>query len=222
MENIVNKLKSYFSSNFGKLTAIISGLTFIITLMLSVAFKNRIDISVFKALISAIITMAILYGLNIALIKYLGNIIENSDVETVSGIADNSLGNNSNAYSAEENGLQTSNDSDILTKSKSENSSDSILEDIPKPKETIKNDFNIDKNNKVDYPNLRGDIGDIILNTPSYNNLSNIQDTNIYYNSDRKVNEKNMEREIMDDPEKTAIAIRTMIAKDKGNEKKES
>ena len=31
-----------------------------------------------------------------------------------------------------------------------------------------------------------------------------------------------MEREIMDDPEKTAIAIRTMIAKDKGNEKKES
>ena len=220
MENIVNKLKSYFSSNFGKLTAIISGLTFIITLMLSVAFKNRIDISVFKALISAIITMAILYGLNIALIKYLGNIIENSDVETVSGIADNSLGNNSNAYSAEENSLQTSNDSDILTKSKSENSSDSILEDIPKPKETIKNDFNIDKNNKANYHSPRGDIGDIILNTPAYQSSSDISDSSVYYDSGRKVNEKIIEKEVMEDPERTASAIRTMIAKDK--DKKES
>jgi len=103
MENIVNKLKSYFSSNFGKLTAIISGLAFVITLMLSVAFKNRIDISIFKALISAIITMIILYGLNIFLVKYLGDIIEDSESETISGISDNALDNSSNNdYSQEE------------------------------------------------------------------------------------------------------------------------
>ena len=219
MDNIVNKLKSYFSSNFGKLTAIISGLSFVITLMLSVAFKNRIDISIFKALISAIITMIILYGLNIFLVKYLGDIIEDSESETISGISENALDNSSNNdYSQEGAKEETSlpNPNDILNYTKPDNGIASIVGDIPKPTETIKSDFNIDKNNKVDYDNFRGDIGDIILGASSYKSSSDISDSSEYYGGDKKVNERVMEREVMEDPEKAALAIRTMTAKDKG------
>ena len=218
MENIVNKLKSYFTSNFGKLAIGVSGLSFIITLMLSVLLKNRIDISVFKALISAIITMIILYALNIFLTKYLGDIIEDSDVEIISNVSDDSLNNIPNNSSQEESdNLQNLNnaDNDILAETKSENGIDSIVGDIPSPKETIKNDFTIDKNNKVDYDNLRGDIGDIILGASSYKSSSDISDSSDYYGGDKKINERVMEREVMEDPEKAASAIRTVIAKDK-------
>lgn len=218
MENIVNKLKSYFTSNFGKLAIGVSGLSFIITLMLSVLLKNRIDISVFKALISAIITMIILYALNIFLTKYLGDIIEDSDVEIISNVSDDSLNNIPNNSSQEESdNLQNLNkaDNDILAETKSENGIDSIVGDIPNPKETIKNDFTIDKNNKVDYDNLRGDIGDIILGASSYKSSSDISDSSDYYGGDKKINERVMEREVMEDPEKAASAIRTVIAKDK-------
>lgn len=219
MENIVNKLKSYFTSNFGKLAIGVSGLSFIITLMLSVLLKNRIDISVFKALISAIITMIILYALNIFLTKYLGDIIEDSDVEIISNVSDDSLNNIPNNSSQEESdNLQNLNNADnnILAETKSENGIDSIVGDIPNPKETIKNDFTIDKNNKVDYDNLRGDIGDIILGASSYKSSSDISDSSDYYGGDKKINERVMEREVMEDPEKAASAIRTVIAKDKG------
>ncbi len=218
MENIVNKLKSYFSSNFGKLTLFITSVSFLATLILSVILKNRIDISVFKGLISALITMIILYALNIFLTKYLGDIIEDSDVEIISNVSDDSLNNIPNNSSQEESdNLQNLNnaDNDILPETKSENGIDSIVGDIPNPKETIKNDFNIDKNNKVDYDNLRGDIGDIILGASSYKSSSDISDSSDYYGGDKKINERVMEREVMEDPEKAASAIRTVIAKDK-------
>ena len=218
MENIVNKLKSYFSSNFGKLTLFITSVSFLATLILSVILKNRIDISVFKGLISALITMIILYALNIFLTKYLGDIIEDSDVEIISNVSDDSLNNIPNNSSQEESdNLQNSNnaDNDILPETKSENGIDSIVGDILNPKETIKNDFNIDKNNKVDYDNLRGDIGDIILGASSYKSSSDISDSSDYYGGDKKINERVMEREVMEDPEKAASAIRTVIAKDK-------
>ncbi len=222
MENIVNKLKSYFSSNFGKLTLFITSVSFLATLFLSVILKNRIDISIFKGLISAVITMIILYALNIFLTKYLGDIIEDSDVEIISNVSDDSLNNipnNSSDSSQEESdNLQNLNnaDNDILTETKSENGIDAIVGDISSPKETIKNDFNIDKNNKVDYDNLRGDIGDIILGASSYKSSSDISDSSEYYGGDKKINERVMEREVMEDPEKAASAIRTVIAKDKG------
>ena len=218
MDNIVNKLKSYFSSNFGKLTLFITSLSFLATLILSVILKNRIDISILKALISSVITILILYGLSIALKKYLADIIESSNIETISNVSDDTLGNIPNDSSPEEtNNLQTSNvgDGDILTESKPENNSSSTFEDIIKPKETVKNDFNIDKNNKAGYDNLRGDIGDIILNASSYQSSSNISDSGDYYGGDKKINERVMEREVMEDPEKAALAIRTAIAKDK-------
>lgn len=221
MENIVNKLKSYFSSNFGKLTLFITSVSFLATLFLSVILKNRIDISIFKGLISAVITMIILYALNIFLTKYLGDIIEDSDAEIISNVSEDSLNNipnNSSDSSQEESdNLQNSNnaDNDILTETKSENGIDAIVGDIPSPKETIKNDFNIDKNNKVDYDNLRGDIGDIILGASSYKSSSDISDSSDYYGGDKKINERVMEREVMEDPEKAASAIRTVIAKDK-------
>lgn len=218
MENIVNKLKSYFSSNFGKLTLFITSVSFLATLILSVILKNRIDISVFKGLISALITMIILYALNIFLTKYLGDIIEDSDVEIISNVSDDSLNNIPNNSSQEgSDNLQNLNnaDNDILPETKSENGIDAIVGDILNPKETIKNDFNIDKNNKVDYDNLRGDIGDIILGASSYKSSSDISDSSDYYGGDKKINERVMEREVMEDPEKAASAIRTVIAKDK-------
>ena len=225
MDNIVNKLKSYFSSNFGKLTLLITSLSFLATLILSVIFKNRIDVSILKALISSIITILILYGLNMFLTKYLGDIIEDSDSETISSISDDSLENASdnlsNTPTEETNNSSNSqalnnNDSGILTESKPDNNASSSLDDILKPQETIKNNFNIDKNNKVDYDNLRGDIGDIILNASSYQSSSDISNSSDYYGGDKKISEMAMEREVMEDPEKTASAIRTLLAKDKG------
>ena len=206
MDNIINKIKKYFLSNFGKLSIGISVLSFIITLMLSIALKNRIDISIFKGLLSSLITMIILYALNIALTKYLGDIIEMSNIETITSVTE-----------------------DSLNEIASESNNDSIFNDITNHKENIiKEDFkniskeniNIDKNNKANYHSPRGDIGDIILNTPAYQSSSDISDSSVYYDSGRKVNERIIEKEVMEDPERTASAIRTMIAKDK--DKKES
>lgn len=217
MEKIVNKLKSYFASNFGKLTLAITSLSFLATLILSIRLKNRIDISILKGLISSVITMFILYALNIALRKYLADIIESSNIETIS---DDTLENaSSNDLQEETDNLQSS--GDILGESKLENNSSS-LDDISTPKETLKNDFNIDKNNKVDYHNLRGDIGDIILGNSSYKSSSDISMTNDYFGSDKKVSERAMEREVMDNPDKAAAAVRTVLAKDKGIDKKEN
>lgn len=218
MEKIVNKLKSYFTSNFGKLTLVITSLSFLATLILSIRLKNRIDISILKGFISSVITMFILYALNIALRKYLADIIESSNIETIS---DDSLDNaSSNDLQEETDNLQSS--GDILGESKLENNSSSILDDISTPKETLKNDFNIDKNNKVDYHNLRGDIGDIILGNSSYKSSSDISMTSDYFGSDKKVSERAMEREVMDNPDKAAAAVRTVLAKDKGIDKKEN
>ena len=58
------------------------------------------------------------------------------------------------------------------------------------------------------------------MNTPAYQSSSDISDSSVYYDSGRKVNERIIEKEVMEDPERTASAIRTMIAKDK--DKKES
>lgn len=224
MDNIVNKLKSYFTSNFGKLALFIASLSFLATLILSVILKNRIDISILKGLISSVITILILYALSIALKKYLADIIESSNIETITDDSlDNTLGND---LQEDANNLQASNlhsdEGDILGESKIENSSAPIIDDIPVPKETIKSDFNIDKNNKVDYHNLRGDIGDIILGNSSYSGSSDIPVTGEYFTSDKKVNERAMEREVMDNPDKAAAAVRTVLAKDKGTDKKES
>lgn len=225
MDNIINKIKKYFLSNFGKLSIGISVLSFIITLMLSIALKNRIDISIFKGLLSSLITMIILYALNIALTKYLGDIIEMSNIETITSVPEDSL--NPENSSSENDNLKTSNDS--LNEIASESNNDSIFNDITNHKENIiKEDFkniskeniNIDKNNKANYHSTRGDIGDIILNTPAYQSSSDISDSSVYYDSGRKVNERIIEKEVMEDPERTASAIRTMIAKDK--DKKES
>jgi hypothetical protein len=225
MDNIINKIKKYFLSNFGKLSIGISVLSFIITLMLSIALKNRIDISIFKGLLSSLITMIILYALNIALTKYLGDIIEMSNIETITSVPEDSL--NPENSSAENDNLKTSNDS--LNEIASESNNDSIFNDITNNQENIiKEDFkniskeniNIDKNNKANYHSPRGDIGDIILNTPAYQSSSDISDSSVYYDSGRKVNERIIEKEVMEDPERTASAIRTMIAKDK--DKKES
>lgn len=244
MNNIINELKKYFLSNFGKLAIFITGLSFVLTLLLSVMLRNRIDISILKGLISAIVTMFILYFLNIALKKYLKDILENSNIDNITSSeedsSDNYVSNNSNDYNnslnpMEENGSQSSvniqNDiqNDIKNGILSGNSTLNNINDINKDnlnRDNINKDsFNIDKNTKMSYHNnLRGDIGDIILNTPSYKDSSNISDSSdsfSYYNSDRKVNERNIEREVMDDPEKTATAIRTMIAKDKKDKKED-
>ena len=145
MDNIINKIKKYFLSNFGKLSIGISVLSFIITLMLSIALKNRIDISIFKGLLSSLITMIILYALNIALTKYLGDIIEMSNIETITSVPEDSL--NPENSSAENDNLKTSNDS--LNEIASESNNDSIFNDITNPQENIiKKDFkNISKEN---------------------------------------------------------------------------
>ena len=223
MDNIINKLKKYFLSNFGKLSIGVSVLSFLLTLMLSTILRNRIDISIFKGLLSSLITMIILYALNIALTKYLGDIIENSDIETITSISDDS--SNLENPLTEDSNFKTSNDA--LNEPAPENNNDSIFNDITKAQENIiKDDFsntpkvNIDKTSKSNYQSVRGDIGDIILNTPAYHSSADISDSSVYYDSGKKVNEKIIEKEVMDDPERTASAIRTMMAKDK--DKKES
>ena len=76
--------------------------------------------------------------------------------------------------------------------------------------------INIDKNKKVDYHNT-GDIGDIIS---SVTNNSNTEDVSDYFPLKKEsADAVSLEREVKEDPEKVAKAVRTMLAKE---EKKES
>lgn len=203
MNNVIEKVKQYFSSNFGKLAGIITGLSFIITFVLSVLYKNRIDISLFKAIFSAIITIVILFLLGLVLKKYLGDVIDESNTITNSDID----------YSA----IDDNNISDEPAVS-NDNTSDSIevpfTPDLtaPSPK------MNVDKKPKTDYYSSGDDIGDIVFgksnsSSPSYSSTSTMF-------PDKKVNDNEIIKEAQEDPEKVAKAVRTMIAKDEKDDNK--
>ena len=76
--------------------------------------------------------------------------------------------------------------------------------------------INVDKNKKVDYHNT-GDIGDIISSVTDNSNSEDISD---YFPLKKdSADAVSLEREVKEDPEKVAKAVRTMLAKE---EKKES
>ena len=174
MNNIVEKVKQYFSSNFGKLAAIIAGLSFVITLILSVSYKNRIDISLLKATEDN----------------------SNMDID-YNAIDDNSTNNT----------ISPDTDNAPFTPDLSPDSA------APKP-------LNLDKNTKPNYKSSGDDIGDIVFSKPN-----TTQSTTSYTSSsssmfpDKKVTSEEMEREVREDPEKVAKAVRTMIAKDEKDDK---
>ena len=89
MNDLMAKVKKYFSSNFGKLSLIIMGISFILTFLFSTLFRNRIDVSIMRAFISTVITGIILYALAIVLKKFLSDVIESS------GVFDNNVSNTS-------------------------------------------------------------------------------------------------------------------------------
>ena len=202
MNNIVEKVKQYFSSNFGKLAAIIAGLSFVITLILSVSYKNRIDISLLKAIFSAIITIAILFLLGTVLKKYLGDVIDEAEDNSNMDIDYNAIDDNST-----NNTISPDTDNAPFTPDLSPDSA------APKP-------LNLDKNTKSNYKSSGDDIGDIVFSKPN-----TTQSTTSYTSSsssmfpDKKVTSEEMEREVREDPEKVAKAVRTMIAKDEKDDK---
>ena len=201
MNNIVEKVKQYFSSNFGKLAAIIAGLSFVITLILSVSYKNRIDISLLKAILSAIITIAILFLLGTILKKYLRDVIDEADTNSNMDIDYNAIDDNSS-----NNASSSDTDNAPFTPDLSLDSS------ATKP-------LNTDKVTKPSYQSSGDDIGDIVFSKPS-----STQSTASYTSSssmfpDKKVTTDEMEKEVREDPEKVAKAVRTMIAKDEKDDK---
>lgn len=197
MNNIVEKVKQYFSSNFGKLASIIAGLSFVITLILSVSYKNRIDISLLKAIFSAIITIAILFLIGTVLKKYLGDVIDEADTNSNMDIDYNAIDDNSsNNTSADNDNTPFTPDLNLDTSS-------------PKP-------LNTDKTaNKPTYQSSGDDIGDIVFSKPS--TASYTSSSSMF--PDKKVTSEEMEREVREDPEKVAKAVRTMIAKDEKDDK---
>ena len=153
MNNILEKVKQYFSSNFGKLDGIISILSFIVTLVMSVLYKNRIDISLLKALLSGIITLAILFLIGLLLKRYLGDIIESSNVSTNMDMDYNSLDDNS---------INNSSDDPINNLDNISNNTDDFNPDSI----TISPDsINLDRktNSKPSPASSGGDIGDIVV-----------------------------------------------------------
>ncbi|WP_295161017.1 hypothetical protein [uncultured Brachyspira sp.] len=202
MNNISDKVKQYFSSNFGKLAGIIVVLSFIITLILSASYKNRIDISLLKALMSCIITGAILFMLGAVIKKYLGDVIDDSS----------SYSNMDIDYSAiDDNASEKSfNDADSDKKNTDSFDPDSISISV----NSIKND---DKKNKSDYHSSRDDIGDIVFGNGSSSNASDYSTGSMF--SDKKITGDQMMREVQEDPEKVAKAVRTMMAKDEKDSK---
>ena len=210
MNNIVEKVKQYFSSNFGKLAGLIIGLSFIITLILSVLYKNRIDISLLKGLISAIITAGILFLLGMILKKFLGDVIDESAVSSTSSDIDYTAIDD-NTMAGYENNNTSSNDEPLTSVSLDGNV------DINPSSSAVPN---VDKNQKVDYHNSNDDIGSIVFGS---SNTNNAVQTNYSSSSsmfpDKKVKDSEIIKEVHEDPEKVAKAVRTMIAKDEKENK---
>ncbi|PTY40577.1 hypothetical protein [Brachyspira hampsonii] len=204
MNNIAERVKQYFSSNFGKLDGIISILAFIVTFILSVMYKNRIDISLLKGLLSGLITLGILFLIGTLLKRYLGDVIESSNSSTnmdidYNTIDDNPITNNNSAGNADKASDEFNPDNISI-------SADSI---------------NLDKKPNTDYHSSGADIGDIISGKPSASsstNYSTASSTSSMF-PDKKVSDNEMRKEVQEDPEKVAKAVRTMMAKDEEDNK---
>ncbi|WP_281816466.1 hypothetical protein [Brachyspira pilosicoli] len=223
MNEFMAKVKKYFSSNFGKLSLVIMGISFVLTFLFSTLLRNRIDVSIIRAFISTVITGIILYTLAIVLKKFLSDVIESS------GVFDNNVSNNEADVNSEavkeniydNNIIENNNNNsenpitDSFEMNKAENNftENSMSDNNIMP--SIDN-INIDKNKKVDYHNT-GDIGDIIS---SVTNNSNTEDVSDYFPLKKEsADAVSLEREVKEDPEKVAKAVRTMLAKE---DKKES
>ena len=228
MNDFIAKVKNYFSSNFGKLSLIIMGLSFIFTFLFSTLFRNRIDVSIMRAFISTVITGIVLYVLVIVLKKFLSDAIESS------GIFDSNVNNTQTINNNEEIGEIKENTNDIANApvensnnenktSETHNGDINITEDLKMEDNNIADNIvpsidniNVDKNKKVDYHNM-GDIGDIIS---SVTDNSNMEESSDYFPLKKETTDAvNLEREVREDPEKVAKAVRTMLSKE---EKKES
>ena len=226
MNDLMAKVKKYFSSNFGKLSLIIMGISFILTFLFSTLFRNRIDISIMRAFISTVITGIILYALAIVLKKFLSDVIESS------GVFDNNVSNASDTSNTSDD--EISNNNETVKENIDDNSINNIIDNNNSPitdsldiNNTDNNtsadnimpsidNINVDKNKKVDYHNT-GDIGDIISSVTDNSNSEDISD---YFPLKKdSADAVSLEREVKEDPEKVAKAVRTMLAKE---EKKES
>lgn len=223
MNEFMAKVKKYFSSNFGKLSLVIMGISFVLTFLFSTLLRNRIDVSIIRAFISTVITGIILYTLAIVLKKFLSDVIESS------GVFDNNVSNNEADVNSE--AVKENIDDNNIIENNNNNSENPITDSFEMNK--AENNFtensmsdnnimpsidniNIDKNKKVDYHNT-GDIGDIIS---SVTNNSNTEDVSDYFPLKKEsADAVSLEREVKEDPEKVAKAVRTMLAKE---EKKES
>ena len=215
------KVKKYFSSNFGKLSLVIMGISFVLTFLFSTLLRNRIDVSIIRAFISTVITGIILYTLAIVLKKFLSDVIESS------GVFDNNVSNNEADVNTEavkeniddNNIIENNNSENPITDSFEMNKADNNFTENSMSDNNIMpsiDNINIDKNKKVDYHNT-GDIGDIIS---SVTNNSNTEDVSDYFPLKKEsADAVSLEREVKEDPEKVAKAVRTMLAKE---EKKES
>ncbi|AGA66112.1 hypothetical protein BPP43_04120 [Brachyspira pilosicoli P43/6/78] len=222
MNEFMAKVKKYFSSNFGKLSLVIMGISFVLTFLFSTLLRNRIDVSIIRAFISTVITGIILYTLAIVLKKFLSDVIESS------GVFDNNVSNNEADVNTEavkeniddNNIIENNNNSENpITDSFEMNKADNNFTENGMSDNNIMpsiDNINIDKNKKVDYHNT-GDIGDIIS---SVTNNSNTEDVSDYFPLKKEsADAVSLEREVKEDPEKVAKAVRTMLAKE---EKKES
>ncbi|WP_278847302.1 hypothetical protein [Brachyspira pilosicoli] len=223
MNEFMAKVKKYFSSNFGKLSLVIMGISFVLTFLFSTLLRNRIDVSIIRAFISTVITGIILYTLAIVLKKFLSDVIESS------GVFDNNVSNNEadvNSEAVKENiddnniiENNNNNSENPITDSFEMNKTDNNFTENSMSDNNIMpsiDNINIDKNKKVDYHNT-GDIGDIIS---SVTNNSNTEDVSDYFPLKKEsADAVSLEREVKEDPEKVAKAVRTMLAKE---EKKES
>lgn len=223
MNEFMAKVKKYFSSNFGKLSLVIMGISFVLTFLFSTLLRNRIDVSIIRAFISTVITGIILYTLAIVLKKFLSDVIESS------GVFDNNVSNNEADVNTEavkenidDNNIIENNNNNLenpITDSFEMNKADNNFTENGMSDNNIMpsiDNINIDKNKKVDYHNT-GDIGDIIS---SVTNNSNTEDVSDYFPLKKEsADAVSLEREVKEDPEKVAKAVRTMLAKE---EKKES
>ena len=209
MNNIVEKIKQYFSSNFGKLDGIISILSFVVTLILSILYKNRIDISLLKALIAGIITLAILFLIGMLLKRYLGDIIESSNVSTNMDIDYNSI---------EDNSIDNNINNNSLNNADNNSSGDFNPDNITISPDSI----NLDVKPRANTSSGSGDdIGDIVFgkSSPSTSSSTSYSSSSSSMFPDKKVSDNEMMKEVQEDPEKVAKAVRTMMAKDEKEDK---
>ncbi|HJH55180.1 MAG TPA: hypothetical protein K8V77_03760, partial [Brachyspira hyodysenteriae] len=116
--------------------------------------------------------------------------------------------------------INNTNDNPLDTNLDAINNIDSSSGDFNPDNITISpNSINVDRKPKVNTSSSGDDIGDIVFGKPAASSSTSYSSSSSSMFPDKKVSDSEMLKEVQEDPEKVAKAVRTMMAKDEKDDK---